>query len=285
MGANSEISKYFSGAISGFVANRFKITISAMRFQNLRFYAKKVSLPYETLLFTEDIYVSDVTLAKPRNVLAVQTYSELGVVFRMDPENTIIKQLEGLFAATHNLSKFETTANKQLFTISLTVYGADYQIKKQYTYNNCTLFEMNSYDVDASDRKFKEYDVKFTCNRVAPNDYAQTHSNGQLALKTSCAKLSNDLKAAYDRFNSECNKRKSGSPVNGVYLTEDDIISSITTSGIFNAYANARQSLDKCKNIKTPLSIGNDFPSSAIPKILQMANTAGIPSNEIEIRG
>jgi len=282
MSARQEISTYFSGNVSAFVANKFHVKIGAMDFRYLQFYAKKISLPYETLRFVEDIYVSDVTLAKPKNVLEVQTYSEISMTFRVDPSNTIIKELETIFAGTHNLSKFETVRNNNLFTITVEVIGSAHEVKNTYTYKNCALFEMVSFDVDASDRKFKEYEVKFICNRIGVDDYTSTKSSSRIGNLTNCAKVAADLKRAYDRFASECKQRRSPSPVGSNYMTKEAVIGALQASQLFDAYAKAKVDKATCKNAPTEVSIGDDVPTDAWPTIYKMAENAGIPQSEVK---
>lgn len=281
MSARQEISTYFSNNVSAFVANKFHVTIGSMDFKYLQFYAKKISLPYETLRFVEDIYVSDVTLAKPRNVLEVQTYSEISMTFRVDPNNTIVKELESIFAGTHNLSKFETVRNTNLFTIKVDVIGAKHEVKNTFSYANCVLFEMASFDVDASDRKFKEYEVKFICNRIGVDDYTSTKSSASIGTITNCAKLAADLRRAYDRFASECNKRRNPSPVNGHRMTKDGIIAALQASQLFNAYANAKVDKATCRSSPTEVRLGDDVPNEAWTRIYDMAASAGIPQSEV----
>lgn len=204
----NEISTYFGKTISGFVANKFRVDISAMNMDTLRFYVKKVSIPYETLNFSEDVYVSDVTLAKPRNVMSVQTPSEVSFTFRMDPENAIIHRLETLFASTHNVDNFEVTRSAKLFTITVTVYGTDYAVKYSTTLKNCSLVKMETYDLDSSDRKLKEYSATFLCNRIA-TPYAKTGASLEVAVNTSCQKLKDAYDAAKRKYNSKLNEQPS----------------------------------------------------------------------------
>lgn len=281
MSARQEISTYFSSNVSAFVANKFHVTIGSMDFKYLQFYAKKISLPYETLRFVEDIYVSDVTLAKPRNVLEVQTYSEISMTFRVDSENKIIDELEKMFSRTHNLFKFETVKNTRLFNIRVDIIGANHEIKNTYKYENCSLFEMSSFDVDASDRKFKEYEVKFTCNRIGLNDYTSTKSSAAIRSITNCSKLAADLKRAYSAFYAECNSRKNPSPVNGKHMTTKGILEALQASQLFNSYANAKVDKATCRSSPTEVFLGDDFPSEALPRIYEMAASVGIPQSEV----
>lgn len=205
MDIKQEMTTYFGNRISGFVGNKYIVHISSMDIEDLRFYAKSVSLPYETLNMVEDIYVSFNTLARPKNVISVQTYSDLNITFNMDSENRIIKKLTSIFKTNHNLSTFETTRSRANILVKVEVFGHDGLKVNEYSYSNCEIFNMESYDLDASDRKFKEYKVTFTCNRISKDKtnsgYSDTKSNpaGQL-LVASCPSLLDAYNKAYAKY-------------------------------------------------------------------------------------
>lgn len=230
MTVRSEVSTYFGKSISGFVANKFVVSISGMGFGNLRFYAKRISIPFETLLFNEDVYISDVTLARPKNVIAVQTHSEINMTFRMDPENTIIKELSRLFNTTHNINTFEATGTPALFNISIAVYGGNNSLKYSETFENCSVVSMTSYDLDASDRKLKEYEATFLCNRVGNKDYAGTKSGGKIAIQTTCQEIRDNYYAAKRKYVERMNKPLASQ------ISVSDIDAALDTSNIIKYY-------------------------------------------------
>jgi len=240
----SEISTYFGKTVSGFVANKFRVDISAMNMETLRFYVKKVSIPYETLNFLEDVYVSDVTLAKPRNIMSVQTPSEITLTFRMDPENDIIKNLETLFYSTHNTRTYEVTRSAELVTVTVAVYGTDFVEKYSNTFNNCTLVKMENYDLDMSDRKLKEYSVTFLCNRISSNEYTSTSTSGNKAkVEMNCSRLLAKYKAALVAYKDSINSSKNTS----MGLTKRDIDRAFSSSGVISVFYNLINNSAKCR--------------------------------------
>lgn len=272
MTLRSEISTYFGKTVSGFVANKFKVDIAAMGMETLRFYVKKVSIPYETLNFNEDIYVSDVTLARPRNVLSVQTPSEVSFTFRMDPENAIIHRLETLFASTHNIENFEVTRTAKLFTITVTLYGTDHAVKYSTTLKNCSLVKMETYDLDASDRKLKEYSVTFLCNRIG-TPYAKTGAS--LEVNTSCQKLKDAYDAAKRKYNDKLKEQPS------LNITVDIMDRALDTSNIIPAYVAMVNNAKQCRwDEKFP--IGMDIPSPARSYLYNRLIKEGVSADRIQ---
>ncbi len=277
----SEISTYFGKTVSGFVANKFRVDISAMNMETLRFYVKKVSIPYETLNFSEDIYVSATTLARPRNVISVQTPSEVSFTFRMDPENSIIKKLQSLFYSTHNNNTFEVTKNPRLFTISITLYGSDLIEKYKRILNNCSLVKMESYDLDASDRKLKEYSVTFVCNRIRPSDYASTSTTGNATKAIiSCQKLLTDYKAALAAFQDSLNMSKNTSTA----LTIEDVDTAFSDSNVISLFYNLVNNSAVCRfDEKFPL--GWQFEGPIKDYVYKALIRNGIPPDRIATIG
>lgn len=275
----SEISTYFSSRVSGFVANKFRVDIEAMNMETLRFYAKKVSIPYETLNFLEDIYVSDMTLAKPRNIISVQTPSEATFTFRMDPDNAIIKRLEALFASTHNINNFEVTRNPTLFTITVTLYGADLEEKYKSVLLNCSVAKMETYDLDASDRKLKEYSVTFLCNRVGPRDYASTSTTGNATKAiVTCQKLLTNYKAALAKYQDSLNR----SDRTSLGLTNNDIDKAFSDSNVIEIFYNLVNNSSTCRfNEKFP--VGKQLSNPIRDYVYRRLIDNGISQDRIDL--
>lgn len=275
MTLRSEISTYFGKTVSGFVANKFMVEISAMNMSTLRFYVKKVSIPYETLNVSEDIYVSDVTLAKPRNITSVQTPSEISFAFRMDPENTIIKSLESLFASTHNIQTFEVTRSAKLFNITVTLYGTDHSVKYSKSFNNCSIIKMESYDLDASDRKLKEYSATFLCNRIDYSQYSSTGASVEVAINTSCQKLKDAYDAAKKKYTGVLNGQPSTA------ITTEVIDKALNESNIIPTYVNMLNNSKACRwDEKFP--IGVDIPVAARTHLYNRLIKGGVPADHIQ---
>lgn len=273
----SEISTYFGKTVSGFVANKFRVDISAMNMETLRFYVKNVSIPYETLNFSEDVYVSATTLARPRNVISVQTPSEISFTFRMDPENAIIKSLAGLFSSTHNIKTFEVTKNPVLFTISVTLYGTDFVEKYSKIFNNCSLVKMETYDLDASDRKLKEYSVTFLCNRILPSDYSSTSTTGNKArVITTCSKLLSDYQSALLCYQDLLNHTKATS----MAQTTSDIDNAFRVSNVISYFVNLVNS--NCRFAgKFPIGMSVSPQNKAYVRAALAKN--GVPPDNIDM--
>lgn len=224
--SNKEMGTYFSKSVSAFVANKYKISITTMD-SSIRFYAKNVSLPYETLNTVDDIYINDVTLARPKNVLSVQTPVEITVNFRMDPTNRILAELENIFNSNHNLAKFEAVKHtngtpSNLVSIHIEVYGPKGNVVNSKTYNNCTILAMKDYTVDASDRKFKEYEVVFTSNGNTPLQYKNTAAGGTFggtATVTKCSTLRDAFHKALQSYYSEANRGAPNGPKAPYYIS------------------------------------------------------------------
>lgn len=276
MTLRSQVSTYFGKTVSGFVANKFIVEMSAMNMETLKFYVKKVSIPYETLTFTEDIYVSDVTLAKPKNTLMVQTPSEISMVFRMDPENAIIKRLETIFASTHNVNTFEVAKNPILFTTSITLYGTDYKQKYANTFYNCSIVHMENYDLDMSDRKLKEYNVTILCNRIAPSQYTSTISSA-IKMETSCQELIDKFRAAMRKYKSALDRRdKTVSEI-----TTNDVDRAFSESNVINIYVNLLNNSGPCRwDEKFP--IGMDFTQPIKDYIQRALLRNHVPQDHID---
>ena len=211
--SNKEMGIYFSKSVSAFVANKYKISITTMD-SSIRFYAKNVALPYETLNTVDDIYINDITLARPKNILSVQTPVEITVNFRMDPTNRILAELENIFNSNHNLAKFEAVKYREekkshLVTVSVEVYNPSGKIVNSKTYHSCTILSMKDYTVDSSDRKFKEYEVVFTSNGKEPLQYKNTAAGGTLggtATVVKCSALRDEFHKALQAYYSEASR-------------------------------------------------------------------------------
>jgi len=271
----SEISTYFGKTVSGFVANKFKVEIASMNMETLRFYVKKVSIPYETLNFSEDVYVSDVTLAKPRNIMSVQTPSEVSFTFRMDPENSIIKRLETLFSSTHNVDNFEVTRNPTLFTITVTLYGTDHAVKYSSTLKNCSLVKMETYDLDASDRKLKEYSATFLCNRIGIPQYASTGASLEVAINTTCQRIKDAYDAAKRKYNDKLNGQPSGE------VTTNVMDYALDSSNIIPTFVTMVNNTKQCRwDEKFP--IGIDLPAPTRSYLYNRLIREGVTANRIQ---
>lgn len=273
----SEISTYFGKTVSGFVANKFKVEIASMNMETLRFYVKKVSIPYETLNFSEDIYVSATTLARPRNIISVQTPTEVSFTFRMDPENTIIKRLETLFYSTHNNNTYEVTKNPKLFTITVTLYGTDHAVKYSSTLKNCSLVKMETYDLDASDRKLKEYSATFLCNRIGIPQYADTSST-KLKTVTSCQELLNKYKAALLKYQDSLNTSENTS----LGLTKDDVNRAFSASNVISIYVNLLNNSGPCR-FDEKFPIGRQLTNPIRDYVYRALISNGVPSDHIDV--
>jgi hypothetical protein len=247
-----------------------------MNMETLRFYVKKVSIPYETLNFSEDVYVSATTLARPRNVISVQTPSEVSFTFRMDPENSIIKRLESLFYSTHNNNTFEVTKNPKLFTITVTLYGTDHAVKYSSTLKNCSLVKMETYDLDASDRKLKEYSTTFLCNRIGIPQYADT-SSSKLKAVTSCQELLNKYKAALLKYQDSLNTSENTS----LGLTKDDIDRAFSTSNVISIYVNLLNNSGPCR-FDEKFPIGRQLAGPIRDYLYKALISNGVPSDHID---
>jgi len=293
-----EMTTYFGNTISGFVGNKYIVTIKDSNggevYSNIRFYAKSVTLPYETLNLVDDIYVSLTTLAKPKNVLSVQTYSDLSVTFRMDSENQIIKSLASIFATNHNLAKFETTKTRAKVSVEVSIYGSDGNIKNSYSYENCEIFAMDSYDLDASDRKFKEYKVTFTCNRIGDSGYDSTKSKplGSIPfVKTSCSKLLDEYNLAFKKYQfnlRDSNRMVGNGTAQGEKGSTGEVVNSgleihrnaINKSGILTAFKAILNSKCPPEGMPTQLKLSN--PDNATGEALKkMVYAAGFTSNQV----
>lgn len=226
----NNVTHYFGNKISGYVANKFLLTMSGFGFGDLTYYARKVTLPYATLNTIDDIYVSDITLARPKLVTSVQTHSEIGITFRMDPENKIILALESIYGANHSLSTFEAVADNSTFTLRVAPYNSTGEEINVYNYYNCEIYEMSSYDLDNADRKLKEYDIKILCNRIS-NQKDGSVKSGYYSSKsantyaTNCNKLSQAITDALKKFANLCNgvgeNDRLGRTTSGSYHTVD----------------------------------------------------------------
>lgn len=278
MSGLSDISEYFGKGVSGFVGNKFRVEISALGFPKLRFYVKKCSIPFENLVFVEDIYVSDSTLAKPKNVISVQSWYDLSMTLRMDESNQIIKSLQTLFRSTHNLGKYEVSRSPTLFTVSVTVYGANYETVYSRGFSNCSIVEMNAYDVDSSDRKLKEYELKILTNGNPM--YSSTGSMVPLSdgAKVKCTDEAAKIQAALKKYKIAYNKYKSPSPEGNYYFNESRIMQALTESSILVVLAAAKKNSNVCSRIDTffPFDISPDVNPTAHPKIKEYATQCGL---------
>lgn len=275
MSTRNEISAYFSKNISGFVANKFIVEISGINFSPLRFYVKKISMPFETINLSEDIYVSESTLAKPKNVLSVNTTSELSLTLRMDSDNQIIKALESLYRSTHNISKFEASGRPTLVNISIRVYGDNYSEKYSKLYTNCILVKMESYDVDSSDRKLKEYSTSFICNNIGPNEYTSTDASARVARVVNCQQLLDEYRNAVNIYKVELNKTNQGN------ISIEYMQGALSVSNIIQKYINLLNNSAKCE-FNEKFVIGFDIPPNTRQYLKSVLSRNGVPDNMID---
>lgn len=278
MSGLSEISEYFGKGVSGFVGNKFRVEIAALGFHKLRFYVKKCAMPFENLMFVEDIYVSESTLARPKNVIAVQSWYDLSMTLRMDESNQIIKNLQSLFRSTHNLAKYETSRSPTLFTVSIVVYGANYETVYSKGFSNCSIVEMNAYDVDSSDRKLKDYEIKILTNGNPM--YSNTNSMVPLAdgAKVKCTDEAAKIQAALKKYRDAYNKYKSPSPEGNYYFNESRIMQALTESSILAVLGAAKKNSNICSRINGffPFDISPDVNPTAHAKIKEYATQCGL---------
>lgn len=263
----NEVGQYFGKSVSGFVANKFIVEMSALGFGNLRFYVKKFSIPFENLIFVEDIYVSKSTLARPKNVLAVQSYYEVTFTVRMDKDNSIIKNLERLFKATHNNTTYETVAPNRasLFALAITVFGANGSPVYHKGFDNCMIVDMSSYDVDSSDRKLKDYDIKVLTNGIP--GYSST-------VQVKCSEYRTRLEAARKAYNIEFDERKRKAPIgDAMIISGEDTIAAISASHYFEVIRDAKKA---CPNINERFQISNQIDRAGVPKIEAFAKEYGV---------
>lgn len=272
----NEVGQYFGKSVSGFVANKFIVEMSALGFGNLRFYVKKFSIPFENLIFVEDIYVSNSTLARPKNVLAVQSYYEVTFTVRMDKDNSIIKNLERLFKATHNNTTYETVAPNRasLFALAITVFGANGSPVYHKGFDNCMIVDMSSYDVDSSDRKLKDYDIKVLTNGI--QGYSSTNSKVPLEgnVQVKCSEYRTRLEAARKAYSTEFNKLKRKSPIgDDMIISGENVVKALSVSHYFEVIREAKKA---CPNINERFQISNQIDRAGVPKIEAFAKEYGV---------
>lgn len=277
MNSINEISNYFSANVTGFVANKYRVTISSMSMGDLRFYVKKTAFAYEKLNTVEDIYVSTSSLARPRNVLSVNTPIELSISFRMDANNRIIKDLEAIFKANHNLARFEASGNKAgLCTVTIELFDSNYSTVYSKTYTNCTIFDMKEYNVDSSSRKFADYDVTFVCNHISPNDYKSTKGtkdNKAQTVSEPCAAVRDAWMKALKAFNAAVT---SIPRMDSSDEQRNKYIKAIDESNILPAYLAVIKARSNGCPITDKLHLNGDNLNAK-----KKVNAAGIPDSEI----
>lgn len=202
------VNNYFK-AVSGFIPNKYLVDISGnggknIATENLSFYAKSVSIPQVKINTVSDIYVSKSSLARPKLPISAECIGEISITFRDDQFLSIYNKLQS-FHNSLRTSAYEASGNFDNISISIKVFNNS-TVYYSRVFNRCSLFDLVPLKVDASSRKFLEYEAVFNCNDMLDSltydDPNYIVSGSGVYGIVSCSELQQKYQEAVKKFNT-----------------------------------------------------------------------------------